>query len=44
MHILLPGDTSEKQGCNQGSNAILGRSAEKSITAQDDLAASEAVC
>lgn len=35
--------TSEKQGCNQGSNAILGSRAEKSIAAQDDLATSEAV-
>lgn len=43
VHILLPGDTSEKQGCNQGSNAILGSSAEKSVAAKGDLAASEAV-
>lgn len=42
VHIWLPGDTSEKQGCNQGSNAILGSSAEESVTAQDDLAALEA--
>lgn len=41
IHILLPGDPSEEQGCNRGSDAI-GRSAEKSTAAWDGPAASQA--